>query len=317
MNRLLTVGLLALLTACGPDDPQPLVGTLERERIELAADHAEPVSTTAVREGDFVEAGQVLVRLDATRLDAQLDEARAHREAQAARLAELVRGPRREAIDEAKAALARAEAELERAERNHQRIAALRDKGVVSQAELDQAVADRGTSRARRNEAAARLESLLDGTTVEELDRARAELRAAEARVATLDHERDRLTIRAPVAGWVDALPFAVGERVPVGAPAAVMLAADPAYARFYLPETLRARVSVGQTAEVRLDGHDGPLAGRVRFISNAAAFTPFFALTERDRGRLAYLTEVEIETSTGEPLPSGLPVKIRLTGLE
>lgn len=308
---------ILLLGACQPDGPQPLVGTLERDRIELAAHRAELVAEITVEEGAFVKEGEVIVRLDSADVDARLDEAHANRDAASARLAELVRGPRRESITEARASLARAVAERERAEHHFQRIKRLRADKLVSESEMDEAVANRDASRARQNEAAARLESLLEGTTVEELDRARAELRAAEARIATLETERSRLTVRAPSTGWVDALPYQIGERAPLGATVAVILAADAPFARVYVPETMRAHITPGHSARVHIDGRPAALKGRVTFISINAAFTPFFALTERDRGRLAYLTKVRIDEPDATDLAVGIPVEVRFTESE
>ena len=56
----------------------------------------------------------------------------------------------------------------------------------------------------------------------------------------------------------------------------------------------------------------EGELAGRVRTVSSEAVFTPFFALTERDRGRLSYLAEVDLVEPRAAELPTGLPVEVR-----
>ena len=49
---------------------------------------------------------------------------------------------------------------------------------------------------------------------------------------------------------------------------------------------------------------------GRVRWIASDPAFTPYFALTERDRGRLSYVAKVDI-TEQRERLPDGVPVEV------
>ena len=54
------------------------------------------------------------------------------------------------------------------------------------------------------------------------------------------------------------------------------------------------------------------PLAGRVRWISSDAAFTPYYALTERDRSRLTYAAKVDI-TEEHSRLPDGVPVEVEL----
>jgi HlyD family secretion protein len=45
--------------------------------------------------------------------------------------------------------------------------------------------------------------------------------------------------------------------------------------------------------------------------VSHEAAFTPYYALTERDRGRLSYLAEVTLTDGDARGLPTGVPVQV------
>ena len=99
-----------LLTHCGESVHEPVaVGTLERDRIELIAEAQERVLDLAVREGDVVKKGDLLVKLDDSQMQARLARAASAQQGADARLRELVRGPRREHIAEAEARLAAAE----------------------------------------------------------------------------------------------------------------------------------------------------------------------------------------------------------------
>ena len=97
------------------------------------------------------------------------------------------------------------------------------------------------------------------------------------------------------MAGLVDSRLFEIGERPASGQPVIVMLAGDQAYARVYVSEEERVAVRSGSSANIFIDGLDEPLQGRVRWVSSDAAFTPYFALTERDRGRLSYAAKIDI----------------------
>ena len=88
------------------------------------------------------------------------------------------------------------------------------------------------------------------------------------------------------------------------------MLGGTQPFARAYVPESLRASVMAGTEAEVYVDGISEPFAGRVRWIASEAAFTPYFALTERDRGRLTYFAKVDI-VEDNERLVDGVPVEV------
>ncbi|MGH8287055.1 MAG: hypothetical protein ACRETT_15000, partial [Steroidobacteraceae bacterium] len=102
-----------------------------------------------------------------------------------------------------------------------------------------------------------------------------------------------------------------LGERPPAGAAVVVMLADGAPYARVHVPEPLRVGVTAGLAARVHVDGFEEPFAGQVRYISAEAAFTPYFALTQRDRSRLSYLAEVTLTEARAARLPTGIPVEV------
>ena len=66
-----------------------------------------------------------------------------------------------------------------------------------------------------------------------------------------------------------------------------------------------------GATVSVAVDGFESPFEGRIRLISAEAAFTPYYALTERDRGHFAYLAEIDLADEGARDLPTGLPVEV------
>ncbi|MGH9380097.1 MAG: HlyD family efflux transporter periplasmic adaptor subunit, partial [Thermoanaerobaculia bacterium] len=125
------------------------------------------------------------------------------------------------------------------------------------------------------------------------------------------------LTLRAPAAGRVDALPFEPGERPRAGDPVIVLLADGAPYARVYVPAAVRPRVDLGSAARVHVDGYAEPFAGEVRRIASEASFTPFFALTERDRGRLVWIAEITLSGDQARRLPTGLPVEATFPALD
>jgi len=153
---------------------------------------------------------------------------------------------------------------------------------------------------------------LLAGTTIEELEQAEQALKQAEARHDALAVDLSRLELVSPVDGVLDSRLFEAGERPPAGSPVAVVLGGQQPYARVYVPERLRARVRPGLDASIHVDGLDAALPGRVRWVASEAAFTPYFALTEHDRGRLSYLAKVDIVVDR-ERLPDGVPVVVEL----
>jgi HlyD family secretion protein len=308
--------LLALgLAACGDGAPAGLPGTLERDRLELTAQSADPLVELAVREGQAVAAGDLLARQDPSSLGAALAAAEGRATEARARLAEAEAGPRREAIARARARRASTQAALAQARRELARAEQLLAERLVAVASVDAARERRDLAIAAADEAGAALLELTSGTRPEQLAQARAAVAAAESEVARLRTDVARLTLRAPRSGTVEALPYRVGERPVPGAPVVVMLADDAPFARVYVPEPLRASLTPGATATVRVDGVDRTFDARLRYVAAQASFTPYFALNARDRSRLAYLAEFTLEGPDARRLPSGVPLEVTLTG--
>lgn len=304
---------LVAIAACDTqEDPHRIVGQIESERIEIKAEFAEPIIERAVTEGQAVRAGQLLISLDTARIESRIDEARASSQQLRARLDELVRGPREELIVGAQADVRGATDELAFREADLERAEAIYARNLASTELRDRAKAARDNANAALLGRRARLDELLTGTTAEELRQAEEALRQAEARVASLEIDLERHSSKAPVDGVLDTLLFETGERPSVGQPMAIMLSGQQPYARVYVPEEIRVRVTPGLRARVYVDGLDDALTGRVRWVASEAAFTPYFALTERDRRRLTFAAKVDVLDAPSR-LPDGIPVEVEL----
>jgi HlyD family secretion protein len=302
------------LSACGNDayDGQ-ILGTLERDRLELVAESNEPIIEIAVREGDAVQAGTILLRQELGSMQARLDQATAARNVAERRLAELIKGPRAQQITEARAAVESARSSFETETNEYQRVQDLVARKLVSQSALDQQRARRDSAGGTKKQSDARLHLLLEGTRVEEVEQAEASLKQAQAALVELQTSAARYVIKAPRAGRVEAIPYKLGERPAPGTPLIVMLADGTPYARVYVPEPLRTQFLPGTRTHIRVDGRDDALTGVVRFVSAEAAFTPYYALTQDDRSRLAYLAEIDLEETAAANVPTGMPVQVEL----
>ena len=308
----LVVGSLLLAACSSDDDANRVVGELASDRIELAAEASEPVVEILVAEGDDVTDGQALLRQDATRAVARLTEADAALAQAEARLDELVRGPRSELITAARANVSGAQDELEFRQSDYERVQQVHAQQLASPELLDRADAALDAATANLELRRAQLQELLSGTTVEELAQAEQAVKQTSARRDQVAVDLARHEIVAPVDGRVDSRLFEIGERPSQGQPMLILLAGERPYARVYIPERLRVHVNPGTAARVHVDGLEEPLDGHVRWVASEAAFTPYFALTERDRGRLTYEAKIDID-ATNPRLPDGVPVEVEL----
>lgn len=300
---------IAALPGCNRSSaPPPLLGTLEWDRIAVPAEVSEPITQVLVKEGDLVEANQLLLTLDPRRTQAQLDAARADEQRLTAALDELRHGARIETIDASRAALARTQATAANARLVRDRAAEIRKKGLNSQADLDNANAALRQADADANAARANLDELLHGTRVEDLAQGEAALARAQTSVVQLTITLEHLSVRAPRAGRVDTLPFKLGDRPPQGAGVVSFLVGDAPYARVFVPEAQRVGMSQGARFSVKVEGIEHAFTATALRIASEASFTPYYALTGDDASRLVYRAELGLDGEDARKLPAGLP---------
>lgn len=316
MNKRTALFALAtalLMTACSSDsDANRIVGELASDRVELTAEAAEPILEILIEEGQQVEKGQLLLQQDTSRAEARLAEANAAMLQSQARLDELVRGPRSEQISAARANVAGAARELEFRQSEYARVQEIQARNLASDEALDSAKAALDAAIANDEVRRAQLQELLSGTTVEELSQAEQAVAQTAARRDLLAVDLERHSIIAPVAGVIDSRLFEVGERPSPGQVLMILLPDEQPHARVYVPEEHRVHVRVGDSVKVHVDGMESVLSGRVRWVASEAMFTPYFALTERDRGHLTYAAKIDLDIDS-ERLPDGVPVSVEL----
>lgn len=308
--KFLVLIIMALALQACEEQPLMAVGQLESDRVEIITESNEPIIAISVMEGDAIESGDAMLAQDTTRFVIRIEEAVANIQRIEAQLEELQNGPRRETIDATRASLKEAQIDQEFRIRDFDRLTGLRERDLTSVESVDNAERLLESAGARIERITAQLAELEAGTRPEQIAQFSNALLQARTQLKSLEFDRDRLTTKAPVEGLVDSLPFEIGERPRQGDIVAVMLTGEQPFARIYVPEPLRASVSVGDELSVNVDGVANPVSGTVRRIAAEPIFTPYFALTERDRSRLAYVAEVTL-ANNGERLPEGLPVQV------
>jgi len=313
LSTLILLPLLFTLVACDREEATYMVGTLERDRIDVVVESNEPIITIQARDGQEVRVGDLILEQDPERAAARLAQQVGLRNQAAARLAELERGPREESIRESRAKLEASRAREVNTLAIYKRTQEVFDQGLSSDFRRDTDETNYKTAVAQVKADSEALDRLLHGTTIEELDQASAAVEAGEAQVRQAQLDLDRTRVFAPVSGVVDKVLYRIGERPAPGTTIAIVLDSSRTYARVYVPEHLRTRVIPGASIDVLVDGIDDAFAGRVRWVSSDATFTPYFALTEHDRSRLSFLAEIDIPEAAD--LPTGVPLQADFPG--
>ncbi len=252
--------VIAMLGCDSSGDDTRVVGQLESDRIEITAEVSEPIMEIFVKEGQRVTAGDLLLQQDKRRILSRIRETKAALAQSKARLDELVRGPRKEQIAAGRANVQGAAHDLEFRKAEYERAQMVFQRELASPDSLDRAKAELDRAEANLQVQQARLQEMLSGTTIEELTQAQQAVRQIEARLSTLQIDLERHAPLAPVDGIVDSRLFEPGERPAIGKPMLILLSGEQPYARVYVPELLRVRVSPGTGARVYVDGLAEPL---------------------------------------------------------
>ncbi len=297
-------------------------GTVEARNIRVGSKVGGRITEVKVREGDAVEAGQVLVAFDEQELLAALEQARANAEkmergfrteeiAQARAAAaqaranydELKRGYRAEQVEQARAEAARARADAVRAEATWKRVSDLANADIFSKQQRDDAEGAYKAAAATLKAAEERLAELASGYRVEQ---ARAARRDAEAKY------RERQVL-APTKATVEVLDARPGDLIAPNIPIATLLERDQLTVRIYVPETQIGLVRVGQTGEVRVDSFPKEtFAAEVEQINQKAEFLPRNVQTRAERVHQMFGVKLRIHDPSGK-VKAGMAADVKM----
>jgi HlyD family secretion protein len=326
MNRRLALSAIVLLVvgaAAGltywftrpASQAQALVvyGNVDLRQVDLAFYGNERIAAVLVQEGDLVHKGQALAKLDTSRLEPQVAQAKAQVAAQEAVVQRLHHGSRPEEIAQARANLESARADAVNARRQYERKKALVATNAGTQQDLDiaKAAMDVADAKVEVNEKALAL--AVAGPRLEDIAQGEAQLRAQQAQLALLQQQLKDASLVAPIDSVVRSRLMEPGEMASPQRPVLSLAIIDPKWVRAYVSETDLGLVHPGMKAYVTVDSFPKErFDGWVGFISPVAEFTPKTVQTQELRTSLVY----EIRVFTKDPrdrLRLGMPATVTL----
>jgi HlyD family secretion protein len=293
-----------------------LYGDIDLRQVELAFHDSERIATVLVQEGDRVRRGQVLARLDESRLLPQLAQAQAAAAAQRDVVERMHNGSRPEEVAEAHANVALEEANTYEATRKYQRLLSLSQASggrAVSRQDLDDAKAAADVAEARLNVNRKALSLAVIGPRKEDIAQAEAQLRGDEAQSALLCQMFADAELRSPLDAVVRSRVAEPGDMASPQTTAFTLAITDPKWVRTYLPEPDLGLVRPGMRATIAFDAFPHQrFEGWVGFISPVAEFTPKTVETPELRSSLVYEVRVFVR-DPGDGLRLGMPATVYL----
>jgi HlyD family secretion protein len=266
-------------------------GTLEAREVLISAKSSGQITELAVREGDDVNLGQVIARVDVEKLLIQRKQA-------AAGLNEL-----RLTISNSRRAATLAKDNLVNVEKKYQRFSALLAEGSLTQQQFDDMDTARKAAQTQHETAETMLLSL------------KAKEEQVLAQIELLDNQIADGEITAPIAGTVLETYLEAGEIARPGSPVASLADLKNVWIKIFLKENELGKIRLGSAATLRISSQDNTFPGKVTWISDKAEFTPKNVQTKEARADLVYAVKVEAQNVDGI-LKIGMPADVEIEPL-
>ena len=248
-------------------------GRLEVQEIDVATKFPGRIAEVLVDEGDSVQVGQVVARMDTSSLSAQVREAEA--QVQRARQGQVT----------AKALIAQRRSEALLAERDLERARALYVNANISAKDHDRARSAMDTAKAATTQAEA------------QSTEADAAIAAALAQKERIQVDLKDSVLTAPRSGRVQFRLAEPGEVLASGGKVLTLIDPTDVYMTVFLPAAEAGKIALGAQARITLDAAPNlVIPSAVSFVADKAQFTPKEVETRTEREKLMFRIKVKID---------------------
>jgi HlyD family secretion protein len=333
MNRtsmLIGIALLLTLNGCSrlksaePKDTLFVSGRIDGDTVDISPKRDGKIVEIMVREGDTVQAGQLLARISSPQDEAQVDAQKANVVEDERKLAEAQSaGPARVALADANLAasqadVVRSQAELRQAEVDAKRYPPLVETGAAAEQVADQQRTKlkvaQATADANHKQVLAAEASLDQAKAqLQQIATAKATLASSRAQLRRLEANVNDLTITAPIAGTILTRSAEPGRVIAAGQTILTMVDLHSLYLRGFVPEGSVGKVKVGQQAEVYLDSNPKEaIQAEVIRVDPQVMFTPENTYFKDDRVKQVMGVKLGLKGAFGLAKP-GMPADGRI----
>lgn len=292
-------------------------GRIEATEINISSKLAGQLEKIYVKEGDFVEAGQVLARVKISSLEAQLRELEAQqRQAEnsiaTAKAQVAMRNSEKIAAD---AMVQQRETELRAAKNRLSRTEVLAKEGASSKQQLDDERADVQSFAAVLSSAKAQVQSA-EGAIIASKSQvlaAESQVDAIKASIERIKFDIEDAQLKSPLKARVQFRVAQPGEMIAAGGRVLNLIDLSDVYMTFFLPETVAGKIAIGSEVRIVLDiAKNISIPAKVSFVADTAQFTPKSVETESERQKLMFRVKAKIDSSLLnkyiEQVKTGLP---------
>jgi len=259
--------------------PDVFQGQMEARETDIAPKVPGRIAQVLVKEGDVVQPGTPLIRMDSPEVNAKLAQASAAQEAAKAIAAKAEHGARPQEIEMARLQWQRAEAAAELAATSFKRVDGLARDGLIAAQKRDEAEANNKASRDAAAAAKAQYDMARIGARPEDKAAANAQARQVAGVVAEVEAAKAETELKSPVSGEVAKVLAKTGELSPQGVAVVSVVDLKDQWVVLNVREDRLQRFAIGAEFDAVLPALSTPSASKVvRFKVFHSAALPDFA---------------------------------------
>ncbi|MBR5083236.1 MAG: HlyD family secretion protein [Prevotella sp.] len=309
MKKIITLASMTLvMVACGNKEKEfDATGTFEATEVTISAKSTGELKLFNVTEGEEVENGNVVGRIDAYQLQLkkeQLETSRGQLSANKRQLSSSRKATDSRQLDLDKQ-VSSIRQQIANAQRERQRFAELVRDGAVPRKQLDdidyqikvlEKQLEATNDQIRSNNASLAEQSAGIDAQIDGID---AQAASLESQIRQIDDQIANTEIMAPFTGTVLDKYVELGEFVTTGKPLFKLADTQNMFLRAYFTSSQLKNIKVGQKVKVFADYGDGQKKtydGTITWISNRSEFTPKTILTDDERADLVYAVKIAIK---------------------
>ncbi len=251
------------------------------QTVNISPKNSGQLAQLYVEQGDAVTQGEIIARMDSRDAQAQLALAQANLADAIARRDRTQAGNRRQEIAQAQNQVNAAQARMLLAEERLKRNQLLAEEGAISRDSLDALVADRDAAVATLQEVKKRLDLLREGSRLEDIRQANAQVAAAKAQVEAAQVVLADTVIRAPFPGIITqkyatpgafVTPTTSASTTSSATSTSIVAIAEGLEVIAEVPEVDIGQIKLGMPVEIVADSYpDQTFRGEVRLVAPEA----------------------------------------------
>ncbi|MDP4114886.1 MAG: efflux RND transporter periplasmic adaptor subunit [Bacteroidota bacterium] len=308
------VGITFILFKTSAKDEVVITGIVETASVDVASKIAGRVDTVFVKEGMFVQKGQVIALLESKEMDAKVMQTKSLMDAAKAKWDMALHGARSEEKEGAQKLYNQTKHQYELAEKTYKRFSNLYNDGLISSQEKDQVEFQYKAAFEQMSAAKSKYDMALNGARPEEIQGAEALYHQAENGYKEAQAYQQELKVTAPITGEISKKIVNAGEVIASGYPIFTILPTNDNWVTIQLREDLLNNLKINQVVTASIPAlKNQKFQFKVVFISPLGDFANWKPTNQKGEFDLKTF-EIHLQpVNTIEGLRAGMSVNVNL----